>query len=211
VARHAADLVAVLDQLGLDRVPVCGMSMGGFVAVELATAYPDRVTSLVLVDGGFPIATPPGLTPEAVPAIFRDRLARLDRAWASVEEYAEFFVANTAPLLDPADPLLLDYLAHDLSQGRVRLDADALTADATGIFFGPSNWDQITVPTRLLTAEWGTGRDSPPAYPPAAVQRFRDGLNQLVSVRSVPGTDHAASIMSPVGAQATAELLSEAL
>ncbi len=35
VARHAADLVAVLDHLGLDRVPVCGMSMGGFVAVEL--------------------------------------------------------------------------------------------------------------------------------------------------------------------------------
>src|SRR5581483_3018571 len=49
VARHAADLVAVLDHLGLDRVPVCGMSMGGFVAVELATAFPDRVISLVLV------------------------------------------------------------------------------------------------------------------------------------------------------------------
>src|ERR1700753_3834291 len=92
VARHAADLVAVLDHLGLDRVPVCGMSMGGFVAVELATAYPDRVTSLVLVDGGFPMTAPPGLTPEAVPAIFRDRLARLDRAWASVGEYAQFFV-----------------------------------------------------------------------------------------------------------------------
>src|ERR1700761_6907829 len=30
VARHAADLVAVLDHLGLDAVPVCGMSMGGF-------------------------------------------------------------------------------------------------------------------------------------------------------------------------------------
>jgi pimeloyl-ACP methyl ester carboxylesterase len=44
----------ISSHLGLDRVPVCGMSMGGFVAVELATAYPDRVTSLVLVDGGFP-------------------------------------------------------------------------------------------------------------------------------------------------------------
>ncbi|HEX4257201.1 MAG TPA: alpha/beta hydrolase [Streptosporangiaceae bacterium] len=211
VARHAADLVAVLDHLGLDRVPVCGMSMGGFVAVELATAFPDRVSSLVLVDGGFPMATPPGLTPEAVPAIFRDRLARLDRAWASVGDYAEFFVASTAPLLDPADPLLLDYLAHDLDGGRVRLDADALIADATDIFFGASKWDQLTVPARLLTAEWSTGRDSPPAYPPAAVEQFRDRLPTLVTVRTVAGADHAASIMSPAGARATAELLSEAL
>jgi len=211
VARHAADLVAVLDHLGLDRVPVCGMSMGGFVAVELATAYPDRVTSLVLVDGGFPMTAPPGLTPEAVPAIFRDRLARLDRAWASVGDYAQFFVASTAPLLDPADPLLLDYLAHDLDGATVRLEADALIADATDIFFGPSAWEQISQPVRWLTAEWGTGRDSPPAYPPAAVDQFRHRLPALVTVRTVAGVDHAASIMSPAGARATAELLSEAL
>jgi pimeloyl-ACP methyl ester carboxylesterase len=211
VARHAADLVAVLDHLGLDTVPVCGMSMGGFVAVELATAYPDRVQSLVLVDGGFPMATPPGLTPEAVPAIFRDRLARLGRDWATVADYAAFFVASTAPLLDPADPLLLDYLAHDLEGHRVRLDADVLIADATGIFFGPSSWEQIAVPTRLLTAEWSTGRDTPPAYPPEAVGRFQKELKTLATVKTVRGVDHAASIMSPVGARATAELLSEAL
>src|SRR6201995_2591609 len=133
VARHAADLVAVLDHLGLDRVPVCGMSMGGFVAVELATAFPDRVTSLVLVDGRFPMATPPGLTPEAAPAIFRDRLARLDRAWASVGEYAAFFVASTPPLLDPADPLLLDYLAPDLDGATGRLGARPLRAGAPAL------------------------------------------------------------------------------
>jgi pimeloyl-ACP methyl ester carboxylesterase len=214
VSRHAADLVAVLDHLGLAAVPVCGMSMGGFVAVELATAYPDRVKSLVLVDGGLPMATPPGLTPEAVPAIFRDRLARLDQDWPTVGDYARFFVVNTAPLLDPADPLLLDYLAHDLAGPRVRLDADALIQDATDIFFGPSKWQQLTVPTRLLTAQWSTGADSPPAYPAAAIEQFRDALGPpgpLVSVVTVAGADHAASIMSPAGARATADLISEAL
>src|SRR6202012_4883704 len=62
VSRHAAALIAVLDHLGLDAGPLGGMSMGGVVAVELATTYPDRVTALVLVDGGFPMATAPGLT-----------------------------------------------------------------------------------------------------------------------------------------------------
>jgi pimeloyl-ACP methyl ester carboxylesterase len=211
VRQHAADLIAVLDHLGLGAVPVCGMSMGGFVAVELATSYPDRVQSLVLVDGGFPMATPPGLTPEAVPAIFRDRLARLGRDWPSVQDYARFFVEQTAPLLDPADPLLLDYLAHDLAGPRVRLNADALTADAVDIFFGTSAWEQVSQPVRLLTAEWSTGRDTRPAYPPEAIEHFHHELKTLARVETVPGVDHAASIMSPAGARVTAQLLSEVL
>ena len=76
---------------------------GGALAVDHLGL--DWVTSLVLVDGGLPMASPPGLTPQALPAIFRDRLARLDREWATAGDYAGFFVATTAPLLDPADPL----------------------------------------------------------------------------------------------------------
>jgi hypothetical protein len=76
-----------------------------------------------------------------------------------VADYAKFFVASTAPLLDPADPLLLDYLAHDLDGHRVRLSAEALVADSADIFFGPPKWQQLTVPARLLTAQWSTGPD----------------------------------------------------
>ncbi len=212
ISRHAADLVAVLDRLGLDSVHVCGMSMGGFVAVELAAAYPGRVRSLILVDGGFPMGDPPGLTREALPAVFRDRLARLDRQWPSVRDYAEFFVAQTAPLLDPSDSLLLDYLDHDLDGQRVRLSSEALIADAADIFFGAAKWRQLQVPARFLVAEWSTGAGSAPAYPPGAVQAFREALpDVLVTVRPVAGVDHAASIMSPAGARATADLILEAM
>ena len=117
IGRHAADMIAVLDHLGLQAVHVCGMSMGGFVAVELAATVPDRVKSLILVDGGFPMPVPPDFTETDLPRVFRDRMARLDRAFATVADYARFFVATTGPLLDPADPLLLDYLAHDLLVG----------------------------------------------------------------------------------------------
>jgi hypothetical protein len=78
-------------------------------------------------------ASAPGLTPESLPAVFASRLARMNREFGSVREYAEFFTASTAPLLDPDDPLLLGYLAHDLfgSMTGARATAD-LIAEALG-------------------------------------------------------------------------------
>ncbi len=44
------DLVALLDELGLDAVHYVGLSMGGYVGMRFAARYPDRVLSLVLLD-----------------------------------------------------------------------------------------------------------------------------------------------------------------
>ena len=44
VATHVADLVALLDDEGLGPVPVIGHSFGGFLALRLAAAVPDRVS-----------------------------------------------------------------------------------------------------------------------------------------------------------------------
>jgi len=208
MGRHVEDLIALLDGLDIDRVHVCGMSMGGFVGVELAYAHPDRVDSLTLVDGGFPMPKPPGLTPETVPAIFADRLARLDHRWESVQDYLEFFGANTAPLLDPADPLLRDYLAHDLRDGFVQLSPNALLDDARDAFFGDNHWEQVIVPIRFLHAQWGAGPGSPPGYPAESVERYRPSTVRTIFVE---GVDHAGSIMTEKGARVTAELLAEAV
>jgi pimeloyl-ACP methyl ester carboxylesterase len=48
IADFAADTVALIDQLGLQRPHVVGSSMGGAIAQELALAHPDSVRSLVL-------------------------------------------------------------------------------------------------------------------------------------------------------------------
>ena len=46
----AADCVALLDHLGIDRAVVGGMSQGGFVSLRVALSAPERVRALILLD-----------------------------------------------------------------------------------------------------------------------------------------------------------------
>ena len=50
VAAMAGDVRALLDHLHLDRVVLAGLSMGGYVALELAAQEPSRLRALALVD-----------------------------------------------------------------------------------------------------------------------------------------------------------------
>ena len=45
----AGDAIAVLDELRIDRAHVIGLSLGGFIAQEIAIGYPERVGSLTLM------------------------------------------------------------------------------------------------------------------------------------------------------------------
>jgi pimeloyl-ACP methyl ester carboxylesterase len=48
VAQLAADAIAVMDAAGFESAHVLGVSLGGFIAQELALSYPGRVRKLVL-------------------------------------------------------------------------------------------------------------------------------------------------------------------
>ncbi|WP_323101611.1 alpha/beta hydrolase [Intrasporangium sp. YIM S08009] len=209
MAVHADDLVHVLDDAGLDRVHVVGMSMGGFVAVHLAARHPERVESLVLVDGGVPMDPPPGLTRETVATAFADRVGRLERRFSGVEEYLDYFCSTTAPLLDRDDPVLRRYLSHDLAaDGTVRLSGRALVEDAADVFFGEHPWDAVRAPVRFLHAEWSVGAGSPPAYPLPVVEQRAARCVRVLAARQ---TDHAGTIMGPEGARFVADLVREAV
>jgi 3-oxoadipate enol-lactonase len=48
---HVADVIALLDHLGLERVHLAGTSYGSFVAIRLAALHPERVASVAVVAG----------------------------------------------------------------------------------------------------------------------------------------------------------------
>jgi pimeloyl-ACP methyl ester carboxylesterase len=80
VARHAADLLALCDGLGLGTVHLVGHALGAVIALYLAAVHPERVDRLVLVDmrGQLPVETA-----QAIAA----SVAELDRVYPSLEAY----------------------------------------------------------------------------------------------------------------------------
>jgi pimeloyl-ACP methyl ester carboxylesterase len=64
MAAHVSDLLALLDHVDAASVLLGGHSMGAYVAARLAAEHPDRVSSLVLVDGGLPIPVPSDANPD---------------------------------------------------------------------------------------------------------------------------------------------------
>lgn len=47
---YADDLAALLDALGIERTVLCGLSMGGYVALEFLRRHRERVAALVVMD-----------------------------------------------------------------------------------------------------------------------------------------------------------------
>ena len=147
---HAADAVAVLDALGIERADVAGHSMGGYVALARLEDHPERVRSVALIGSRAAGESPdrrvrrdasvarlrsagravwarellPWLVPDDAPASVRDRvLAMIER----VPEDA--LAAGLLGLRDRADR------THVLSTVRVPAlvlcgDRDALTPAA---------------------------------------------------------------------------------
>ena len=84
-----ADVVAILDALGVDRAHVAGISMGGGLGQALALEYPERICSLTL------IATSPGGSDLPPPKEIADPPAPPD--WSNRDEVIAYLVEAYRP------------------------------------------------------------------------------------------------------------------
>jgi pimeloyl-ACP methyl ester carboxylesterase len=87
-------LLDVFDRLGLQAPTVVGLSLGGWFAAELATRYPDRVSSLVLINPvglyieGAPIKEIFGRTPaELAEDMFADQSHPMAQMMHALSEF----------------------------------------------------------------------------------------------------------------------------
>ncbi|GHF28523.1 3-oxoadipate enol-lactonase [Deinococcus metalli] len=73
---HTADLIGLLDALGVERAVLAGVSVGGLIAQDVAAAHPERVAGLVLCGTGARIGTPDAWQ-QRIEAVRAGRLADL--------------------------------------------------------------------------------------------------------------------------------------
>lgn len=217
MAAHVADLVALLDAVDAQRVAVAGHSMGGFIAVALAAAFPDRVAALVLVDGGLPTGRPADpLPPGGIDALLGPAAARLKMTFASREDYRAFWRAHPAvgPIWGPSVQAYVDYdlrgeppLLHSSCVAEaVRVDG-AQIADhaATTAALG-----RVGVPVTFLRAERGLLDEPAPLYPEALVEPWRTG-RMHIQAQTVADTNHYSILMGTPGAAAVAAAVTQAV
>jgi 2-hydroxy-6-oxonona-2,4-dienedioate hydrolase len=104
IANQADAFVAVLDNLGIDRLPVVGGSAGALSATAFALRHPDRCTALILL---VPAANVSGTDPVAMGAVQENLVRTLLNSdllyWSALEAVPEKLVGA----LLATDPNLL--------------------------------------------------------------------------------------------------------
>jgi pimeloyl-ACP methyl ester carboxylesterase len=139
MAEHAADVVGLLDALGLRRVVLVGHSFGGMLALYLAANHPQRFPRLVVLDAGIAAAAP------AIRDLLRPMLARLGAEVPSWDAYLEA-VRQLPYLRDRWEPGLERYFRSYVRigpDGKVRqlVKPEAILAAMEGILI--ENWETI--------------------------------------------------------------------
>lgn len=210
IGAHAADLISVLDHAGVERATLVGHSMGGWVVACTAARYPERVASLVLVDGGIALPGAEGMPVDTVlDAVLGPAIARLSMTFTNVESHRDFWRQHPAvggKYWSDAIEAYVDYdLEGDPPGCRSSVSLDAVRADVTEQLTVPEIRDVIEAvdcPMSLLFAPRGL-LDGDPLYPEALRENLRDRRPNLVSEQVVAGTNHYTIVLGP-GALAVA-------
>jgi lipase len=165
VGRHVTDVVALMDDLGLERVPLAAHSFGCLIAMTLAAAAPDRVERLALLDPAM------GLAPATAAGRAEETLR--DEGWASEDEARAARLAARPPhSRDTVDEDLATFLCR-APDGRYRFRYSrpaVITA-----------WSEMTHPAPSMAGYPGqvllVGARQAPFVTPALVERLRDELD----------------------------------
>jgi proline iminopeptidase len=191
LADYAADVEAVREHVGLERLDLLGHSHGGFVAMAWAGAYPDHVTRLILA------STAPRFTDAIRGArmqrvaehqgqpYFEDALAALQAhqagAYATDEELADLYRRESVLFAQPG----ADLSEHYGALAPAGTNADALrhfndhVAGDMDLRAGLAN---VQAPTLVITG------DIDPMGAPAAQELLEALPNGTLA--TIPGADH---------------------
>jgi pimeloyl-ACP methyl ester carboxylesterase len=214
---HAADVLALLDALGLRAPVIAGHSLGAYIACRFAVTHPDRVARLVLVDGGLPIPGSEHVTdPEAyVEEFLGPAVARLHLEFPDGGAYRDWWAAHPAFAdSDIAEDVLDAYAGYDLGGEAPRLrssvNPDVVGPDG-GDLMGVADADTMDAAAVLLHGPFGLDGAPPPMQPTDLVRAWVARRPDRRRAVEVPGGNHYSIVLGVAGARVVAEEIEAAL
>jgi len=175
-----ADLLALLDHLGIESAVLGGMSQGGFISLRAALKAPDRVRALVLIDSQAGLENP-----ESVPAYEQMEQIWMEQGPAPVQDVVAAIILG--PPDGPVDyaPWFAKWAAADRDGFRLAfrclVDRDDIT----------ERLGEINCPALIIH---GT---ADAAIPMERAEVVRDGLAGPATLVQVEGGSHAANLSHP--------------
>jgi 3-oxoadipate enol-lactonase len=171
---YAAAILSAMSQLGVYRAHICGLSLGGVVAIAIHAAAPERCASLILADSF--CSHPDGK------AIYERSLAGSNDMRALAEGRVDVLLAQ------PADPKVRSEVVQTMSA----IDPDAYRIGAKAVWLADQR-DRaaaIRVPTLVLCGSHD--RITPPALSHVLAQTI-PGAQQA----QIEGAGHLGNIEKP--------------
>jgi pimeloyl-ACP methyl ester carboxylesterase len=184
MADHAADVIALLDYLGLSKVIMGGHSFGALLSIFLAAKYPDRIERVIVIDAA--IVFHPDTE-----NLLKPSLSRLARIHASADSYISE-MRSAAHVDGVWDGAIEGYYRAELQQnadGTAQSLTSATAVEQALRGVAKEDWaslvSEVTHPVLLLNSggEYGPP-GSPPLVPPeharTTAEAFRDCKYVLV-------------------------------
>jgi pimeloyl-ACP methyl ester carboxylesterase len=197
IEHHCKDILALMNDQGLQRPVLMGHSLGAFISLVFAAQYPQRVDRLILVDGGGKLSE---TQMAKVFAGIKPSLDRLGQVFPSLEAY--LLQMKQAPYLQPWNSYMETYFRYEIEEAqggiRSRVHPKHIEEEAKNLGKVDSRefYKKVKAPTLILRATKGMLAEDDLLLPEDVVDRMVHEIPNVKRV-DVEGTNHYSILFQP--------------
>ncbi len=197
IEHHCKDILALMNDQGLERPVLMGHSLGAFISLVFAAQYPQRVDRLILVDGGGKLSE---TQMAKVFAGIKPSLDRLGQVFPSLETYLSQM--RQAPYLQPWNSYMETYFRYEIEEVeggiRSRVHPKHIEEEARNLGKVDSRefYKKVKAPTLILRATKGMLAEDDLLLPEDVVDRMVHEIPNAKRV-DVEGTNHYSILFQP--------------